>query len=587
MKNAREVAQMHALLKEGWSKRRIANRLNISRNTLERYTAPRSAGNGQAGISRSKLEICLEWLQGQGDISDLDSEVLRARLETDNNIRVSRRTIQRAAKKLREQRQTKVTSGYQEQSLNNHQSNVEPDRDGITAWNLGPYRLTSQGSLCLANTPIQIAPNLIPILLLFVRRPNQLITREELAEELWRKDGAAERRFATVSVLIHRLRRVFAYGPLGSGFIRNIYGQGYILEAPVLALQTDGRTDSTDSLCKQTGTEPNTLSALRLQHNPFYEEVHDHWPSRDPAQLVRQEQLLRRSIDIQPWFTQAYLELCHFQILECFWGVHCTSEVLAKILIQIEVVDQLPVQPQGWWGVKAEVMSLFLWQPGTTQRLYGDWLSDSLPRGIAFYAWIRQLIFTGEAKQAIGLLEDYVQDELCQGWFLLALAHCAASNLAAAEVALQRQLSLNSTLVATRLFWAMVMAFRGRSERATSLVLQTGVLDRPCQGGQAIAAYCLARGSKKQMAHQCLDAAVESLASKPARMGAIGFWGLTALALDRHEEAIQLLRLSVRMRCYSAPFLHATPFLKPYATTPAYRWFSHRMNKVFMALPDR
>jgi hypothetical protein len=38
---------------------------------------------------------------------------------------------------------------------------------------------------------------------------------------------------------------------------------------------------------------------------------------------------------------------------------------------------------------------------------------------------------------------------------------------------------------------------------------------------------------------------------------------LATLALERQTEAIQLLKLSVSKRCYSAPVIFATPFLKP------------------------
>ena len=59
---------------------------------------------------------------------------------------------------------------------------------------------------------------------------------------------------------------------------------------------------------------------------------------------------------------------------------------------------------------------------------------------------------------------------------------------------------------------------------------------------------------------------------------------LATLAFERQTEAIQLLELSVSKRCYSAPVIFATPFLKPYADTSAYRLFVQKMRQSFPTL---
>jgi hypothetical protein len=60
---------------------------------------------------------------------------------------------------------------------------------------------------------------------------------------------------------------------------------------------------------------------------------------------------------------------------------------------------------------------------------------------------------------------------------------------------------------------------------------------------------------------------------------------LAALALGRQEEAVQLLKLSVKHRCYSAPVLFSTPFLKPYANSLAVRLFMEAMRRGFAERP--
>ena len=60
---------------------------------------------------------------------------------------------------------------------------------------------------------------------------------------------------------------------------------------------------------------------------------------------------------------------------------------------------------------------------------------------------------------------------------------------------------------------------------------------------------------------------------------------MAALALDRSYEAIGLLKLSVRRRCYAAPVLMATPFLHPHGRTPAGQLFRERMGRAFVITP--
>ena len=79
-----------------------------------------------------------------------------------------------------------------------------------------------------------------------------------------------------------------------------------------------------------------------------------------------------------------------------------------------------------------------------------------------------------------------------------------------------------------------------------------------------------------------LDEALAVIRTAPGQAGALGYWGLAALALDRSSEAIGLLKQSVRLRCYAAPVLLATPFLTPYASTPAVQLFRQRMGRAFV-----
>jgi tetratricopeptide (TPR) repeat protein len=317
----------------------------------------------------------------------------------------------------------------------------------------------------------------------------------------------------------------------------------------------------------------------------FYAEAHDLWPDRDPSSLSRQLWLMQQSIDHDPGFSQAYLELCYLQLLQCLWGVRSSASTLPELQCWLRLGDALPSPSPGWAAIKAEAMSLLFWQPQTSHRLYGNWLASNLPVGLPRFSWARHLIFTGRPRLALQLLQSQAHPNLSQGLLVTSLAYAALGEIPAAQQAAEQQLRLNSTFVGSRLFLAMLSALRGDSEAAIAWIEASGVLEKPFQGSLALAAYALAQGRLRPRAQHLLDEALALLPTAPDRAGALGYWGLAALALERSSDAISLLKLSVRRRCYSAPVLLATPFLTPYAPTPAVQLFRERMGRAFVATP--
>ena len=560
MKSAEDIARMQRLFDEGWSKRRIAAHLGISRNTLDRYLNSQISQSSQAAAHKSKLNLCLDWLKQQELTGTENSESLRRKLNTERQIQISQRTMVRAIQRWRH-------SSARQPELPSH-SNDD------TLWSIGPYRFSAEGELSLGGVRIEMPAAQTQLLLLLVQHGNQLVGAEEIARQLWPGQKLSANWRRNVSLSVHRLRQVFAMGPLGGTIIRSVYQKGYVLSTQV---QTCPAPSPRSGAPRQRCSEP-------WMDNPFYSEVHDYWANRDPYKLTRQEWLLQKSVNHDPLFEQGYLELCYFQILQCFWGMRASQDVLPDLQHLLTTVEAFTRQPAGWLGIKAEVQSLLLWQPVTTERRYGAWLADTLPRGMPLFAWARHLIFTGKAQTALKLLKTHVNPELCQGWLMLAMAHLAIGDLQGAETAIQAQLSLDSTMVGTRLLLALLRAKRGQSAQATHHVLETGILDRPFQGVQALAAYSLARGALQQRAHRLLNEAMGRIEQSPSQEGALAYWGLAALALGRPTDAIHLLKLSVQKRCYSAPVLFSTPFLKPYAHTSACRLFAEKMRAAFPVL---
>ncbi|QPN70108.1 IS21 family transposase [Synechococcus sp. CBW1108] len=102
MQTPEEVLVMRQLLERGWSRRRIAAELGISRNTLDRYLR---LGEWQTYCSANRsgqLDGHREWLQQQFEQHHGNAEVLRQELLKQKGIRVSLRTVERAVQTWRE-----------------------------------------------------------------------------------------------------------------------------------------------------------------------------------------------------------------------------------------------------------------------------------------------------------------------------------------------------------------------------------------------------------------------------------------------------------------------------------------------------
>lgn len=425
--------------------------------------------------------------------------------------------------------------------------------------------------------------------MILARTPQQTVGYDCIINQLWPKRDKPDGMRANLALAAHRLRQVFAPGPLGAEVIRASYGKGYKLDVSVECLSPGNPIKPPSAPASAKGSPSASSSPLEAQtlSQLYYIEAHDCWPSRDPYDLPHRQWLLQQSVSLDPSFSQGYLELCYYLLMQCFWGMRSSGRVLLELQKWLAMGDQQPSPAPGWDAIKAETMSLLLWQPQATHQTYGQWLGPTLPPSLPRFSWARHLIFTGRPRQALRLLNQQTHNTLTQGWLLIALAYCASGDLMAAQQACQQQLRLNPSLLGSRLFLGMLFALQGETKLATTLMADSGILERPFQGCQALVAYTLAQGSLRQRAHQLLDEALVLIGNDPDSAGALGYWGLAALALNRSSEAISLLKQSVRRRCYAAPILMATPFLHAHAQSPASSLFCERMRQAFVTTPTR
>ncbi len=102
MQTPEEVLVMRQLLERGWSRRRIAVELGISRNTLDRYLALGGWQPYRTANRFSQLDGHREWLQQQFEQHHGNAEVVRQELVKQKGIEVSLRTVERAVRAWRE-----------------------------------------------------------------------------------------------------------------------------------------------------------------------------------------------------------------------------------------------------------------------------------------------------------------------------------------------------------------------------------------------------------------------------------------------------------------------------------------------------
>lgn len=91
------------------------------------------------------------------------------------------------------------------------------------------FRLVRNGSIVAAE------PLVIDLLLLFVRNPGRLLTRDELVEKIWKGRFVAD---TTISTAVKSLRRVLGDSGATQKFIKTVHGRGFQFVAGVTCAET-------------------------------------------------------------------------------------------------------------------------------------------------------------------------------------------------------------------------------------------------------------------------------------------------------------------------------------------------------------
>lgn len=432
-----------------------------------------------------------------------------------------------------------------------------------TSWIFGPYSLNPQGHLRIGPTAIHLPPLQRRLLLALVRRDGQVLTRETLLQEVW---GHSEVSEVSISRTVHGLRRVFMEGPLGTSVIRTIYGGGYRLEVPIQEL-AEVRASSQPVRCPSC-PQAQTLSA-------FVEGLV--WVrKRDPRLLARAERHLRHCLESAPSFTPAIVQLATTRLAQYHWGLLQAEELehgLERLLRQAENTGDMVPEVL---ALRVEVLSTVHWQPELAEARFARWLPEQLPQGAPLHGWVRHLLATGRANEALPLLEPHLSAENPDGWMLAATAWWFGEEPDKAVTHLREQLRIDGSLVGTRLMLALVLADSGRPAEALR-ELDATIPEERDGALQGFVALVLALCDKRAQAAALLR---RGLGGHQARV-MTSLWGLAALALGDEASASGLLERAVRDRCGLAPFVRHLPGLRRYADSPALERFQTAMTKRF------
>jgi DNA-binding winged helix-turn-helix (wHTH) protein len=436
----------------------------------------------------------------------------------------------------------------------------------VTSWQVGPYVLSGDGVLRMGGVIIPLSPLQRKLLLCFVRHAGQLIERPQLLEEVWGHSKVSD---VSLARAVHSLRQVFQNGPLGSRVISTSYGSGYVFSAPVLAIQ------------ENLGAAGSVFSAPSPLSLEYYLEARLASRHLDPLQLERSRQLLERSLQLSPSFSEAILFLVSVHLNGCRWGLEDSSSAGATVEHLLNHAEQLNAPPEDLLPLRAETISLLHWQPQVVDESFGRWLPQQLGYGFPLLSWVRHLLATGRGQEGLALLQPHLNGSLPMGWALAAQLTFQQGQCKAAIEMLQGQLRIDGSLPSTYLFLAMLQAHQGDRAAALKSLAPIGLKGVPFPGFQAAVAYVLARVGEGPRAEALL---YQARALKGDVPGTASLWGLNSILLGQQELADHFFGLAVQKRCYQAPFLAQSPLLSPYGHEPSVQTFCQEMARHFPSM---
>jgi DNA-binding winged helix-turn-helix (wHTH) protein/tetratricopeptide (TPR) repeat protein len=432
-------------------------------------------------------------------------------------------------------------------------------------WSIGPYWLDADGHLSLGTSAVPLSPLQRRLLLSLVRHAGQVLEKETLLHEVW---GHTQVSDVSLARAVHGLRRILDNGPLGSRVIRTIYGSGYRFDGPVSQPTAQGIT----------GSEPDTSGFPSAESLGHFVEGLVQVRHRDPRQLPNAAEHFRRCLNSAPGFAPAQLQLAATLVVQYQWGQVSAGVIegeVESLLRQAESSGSVTDQAR---ALRMEVLTLLHWQPQLAEESFGAWLPQQLPPGPSRHGWVRHLLATGRAEEALALVEPELSGDNPSGWFLAGLSQLQMGRLDGAIATLRKPLRIDSTLAAPRWLLALSLAQANRGKEALQELAQCCLAESQPDSLEAALALVLALSGEGERAAGMLGAALRR-GREPLPMATL--WGLVALSLGEDAAAARLLERAVQERCGLAPFAWQWSGLDRLGDSAALRAFRARMADQF------
>jgi DNA-binding winged helix-turn-helix (wHTH) protein/tetratricopeptide (TPR) repeat protein len=185
----------------------------------------------------------------------------------------------------------------------------------------GDFLLVPRERLLLRDrAPVPLTGKAFDLLLALVRRSGQLVSKDELLEEVWPGRFVEE---VNLSVNISAVRK--ALGPGGAAFIQTVSKRGYRFAAPIAVVEPAARAAFTsgvgaspsNSLWRIPGPAlgPGVARAISGNTDAYraYVEGRYAWSQRSEAGLRKAIESFQRAVSLDPGFAAAHAGLadCH------------------------------------------------------------------------------------------------------------------------------------------------------------------------------------------------------------------------------------------------------------------------------------
>jgi DNA-binding winged helix-turn-helix (wHTH) protein/tetratricopeptide (TPR) repeat protein len=371
---------------------------------------------------------------------------------------------------------------------------------GGTSHEFGPFRLEpDERRLLRDGTPVAVAPKAFDLLVILVENPDRLLKKEELMERLWPGVFVEE---VNLAQNISAIRRLLG-GEGRNAYIQTVAGAGYRFAAPVRS--SDPQAAETPAATRPPNRQRLLVLPFRmLKPDPDLDFLAFSLPDALTVQLSGLDSLIVRSSLVAARFAGDAPDLQRIASVAQVDLV--VSGTLLRAGDQLRVSAQLADASAGTliWShtVQAPVDDLFRLQDSLVERIAGSLstpltpperqrLRQDVPATAKAYEYFLRANQAGPAS-AVTLERATVARDLylqalredpayAPAWTRLARIYRllgkyrtedAAANLARADEALQRALTLNPDLSMAHNLSAQIDVDRGQAERAMVRLLE-------------------------------------------------------------------------------------------------------------------